>query len=676
MVSEVTAVSQGQDFWVAFEFVMDEHWHIYWRNPGDAGLAPEIEWQLPEGFQIKETLWPYPERIDISPLTNYGYEGKTVLLVKLSAPETPPIDPKISLKTTVHWLACELECVPGQAELSVDLVWKDGDVLLNDAFKQLHDFVIDQVPVEIDQWELKAFQSKNYLQLYLTPTTKNTVDLKGIQFYPYDSNVIDHAAKQILRKEKDSYVLTIQKLDDSHVDALEGVIVSDEGWIKADNHRAFLVKGNVTQRKIVLGGEGPLSGESSISLILLFAFLGGLILNLMPCVLPVLSIKVLNLLEQEREKRSHLILHGVAFTFGILVAFWGLGLLLHILKSTGAQIGWGFQFQEPLFLIGMIFLFLILGLNMIGFFEVGVGLTGVTLKGVNNSTYKGSFLNGILATIVATPCTAPFMGTALGVAFFQEPSVSFAIFSLLGLGLAFPYLMITLIPGAIHLLPKPGRWMVNLKKSFSILFFATAVWLVWILIQQKGAGVIVGINVGAFFVFLGVFIYRVWGALNQPERVRSIAKAATVLMIAAAVITSYVLLDVVKFDLKDSQDKVQKQEIVWQDFSDETLLLSLAQGKAVFLDFTAAWCLTCQVNESVAFTNKDVVEGFKEYDIVTLKADWTNYSPEVTEALARYGRTSIPFYVLYTGRFSDAPIFLPEVLTPKVVLQYFDQHLK
>jgi thiol:disulfide interchange protein len=406
--------------------------------------------------------------------------------------------------------------------------------------------------------------------------------------------------------------------------------------------------------------KGPSPG---VPLALLFAFIGGLILNLMPCVLPVLSLKVMGIVQQAGEGSREKLKHGLLFTFGVLVSFWILAGLLLLLRAGGEQLGWGFQLQSPAFVsVLSVFLFLF-GLSMFGVFEIGTSLMSVGQGTQSKSAYAGSFTSGILATVVATPCTAPFMGSALGFALSQPVWVSLLVFTFLGAGMAAPYLLLTLSPGLLKFIPKPGVWMESMKQFMGFLLMATVLWLLWVLSLQTGAEGVVLLLGALLIAGLGGWIIGRWGNVAKPQPVRGIAQGIAILCIAGALVFS--LLNI--HSQTPSANGVHRQgSIEWQNYSPELVDRLRAERKPVFIDFTAAWCLSCQVNEKVAFGSEDVQKAFAAKRIVAVKADWTNKDDVIGRALASFGRNSVPLYVLYPPG-KDA-VLLPEILTPQIVL--------
>lgn len=418
--------------------------------------------------------------------------------------------------------------------------------------------------------------------------------------------------------------------------------------------------------------EAPVkSGEEPIGIwiALLSAFLGGIILNLMPCVLPVLSLKILGIVQQSGEDSRKRINHGISFTLGVLASFLVLAGVLLLLRAGGEQLGWGFQLQSPAFIILLTILLFLFALSMFGVFEIGTSLTAVGQKSSNDTGFVGSFSSGILATIVATPCTAPFMGSALGYALSQPTIVALLIFAMLGLGMALPYLLLTTVPGLVKYVPRPGAWMESFKQFMGFLLMATVLWLLWVFSLQVGAEGLLILLAAFIIVSIGGWIFGRWGNIAKPKPTRIKAILLTALFIIGGVVFAFKYIDT---NAQISQN-IEQGNINWQKFTPELVKKSLQEGKPVFIDFTAAWCLSCQVNEKVAFGSEDVQKAFKELGVVMLKADWTNSDETITKELAKFRRNSVPLYVLYSGKKNEEPQILPEIITPGIVLDALDK---
>lgn len=666
LVSEVTSIQPGQPFWVALRLKLDDHWHVYWQNPGDAGLPPKIYWQLPPGFSAGDIQWPYPEQILVPPLASFGHHGDVLLPVEIVPPGYLEVGTSVRLEAALEWLVCKEECIPGSTSVSLILPVSSQVPQINESWGNRFEETRRQLPVRILDWNVIAEVGDDEIVLSLTPPEWYADSLSGVFFFPHMKGLIDNAAEQRLSRTDGTYTLTIDRNRNQPnlPDTLTGVIVSDDGWRGAGSEKALLVEVDLKAET-----QGPAAAvtvsdtPTSLWQALLFAFLGGVILNLMPCVLPVLSLKVLGFVKQANEDRRKAVGHSLVFALGVLISFWVLVVALLLLRAGGEQIGWGFQLQSPVFVVilaGFMFLF---GLNLLGVFEIGTSMTSV--GSANRAGVAGSFLNGVTATIVATPCTAPFMGSALGFSLTQPTWVSIPVFTALALGMASPYIVLTAVPGLTRFVPKPGRWMETLKQVMGFLLLATVVWLAWVLGVQSGSTAVVALLGGLLLLGVAAWTLGRWGGYSASRTSRFMAYASTVILIAGGIFFGVMGAE---FGRPSSEWTHDSGAVSWQEFSPEIVETLTREGKPVFIDFTAAWCLSCQVNERVAFGSTEVRNRLDELGVVMLKADWTSRNETITRALARFGRNSVPLYVLYHGSGAADPIILPEILTPGIVL--------
>ena len=523
-------------------------------------------------------------------------------------------------------------------------------------------------PLKNSGWQVTAALVERKIVFDMTAPDWYADSLTEISFFPYSGSLIEHAAQQEMEPVNGGYRLTVRRsaLSITDPETIEGLLVAPEGWRGPGSETALAIEAPVSSSPLVsTPGDPAMLG--TIWKAVLFAFIGGLILNLMPCVLPVLSLKILGFVNQANESRKSAVTHGLVFTAGVLVSFWTLAGVLSVLRASGNELGWGFQLQSPVFLMVLSAFMFLFGLNLLGVFEIGTSLTAVGGATANRSGWMGSFLNGVTATVVATPCTAPFMGSALGFSLSQPNWVSWVVFTFLGLGMAAPYLVLSASPALLRFIPKPGRWMESLKQLMGFILMATVVWLSWVLSVQAGSTAIVVLLGTLLLLGMGAWVLGRWGTFAASSRSKAIAYAVTLLLVLGGLGVGLFGIDTFAAT-PSARDSLADGGIAWEQFDPERIETLRAQGKPVFVDFTAAWCLSCQVNERVAFSSREVQDRFKELGIVTMKADWTSRDETITRALAALGRNSVPLYVLYDGSGSSEPILLPEIITPGIVL--------
>jgi thiol:disulfide interchange protein len=682
LVSEVESIQPGQPFWVALRLKAEEHWHTYWQNPGDSGLATSIKWELPTGFSADPILWPYPERIDVPPLTSFGYDGEVFLLVKITPPSTIS-ESSVKLIGNSKWLICKELCLPAGAKVELSLPVKNETPNLNAKWSQAFADTRTKHPITSTEWQFSAATNKDEILIKVVPPVNFKDEITKLAFFPLEGEVIQNAGSQNLQKTGNDYTLTIKRAPEitEVPKELKGVLVSSTPWKADSKEKALAINVAVAGDIAVLGNISGTNTNiapavttnpntlSSIWLAIVFSFIGGLILNLMPCVLPVLSIKVLGFVKQAEEDKSKTWQHGIVFTLGVLISFWVLGGSLMLLRAGGEKLGWGFQLQSPVFLVCLATLFFLFGLNLFGVFEVGTSLMGVGQDAMGKSGFFGSFASGVLATLVATPCTAPFMGSALGFAITQPIWASMLIFSAVGIGMAFPYVLLASIPALLKFVPKPGVWMETFKQFMGFLLMATVVWLIRVLGLQAGVDVVVTLLLAFVVMSVGVWVLGRWGNLMNANRTRRIAQVVMLVLVASSL----------TFAISTARNEAVSPQvgqtpspdgIAWQAFSPKLIDDLRAQGKPIFLDFTAAWCLSCKVNEKITFSSQAVKDEIVKQGIIPVKADWTSRDENITQMLEKFGRSGVPLYVLYNPKEKD-PVILPEVITPDIVLTEF-----
>ena len=670
LISDVASVQPGTSFTVALRMTMETGWHSYWTNPGDSGQPTSIDWTLPDGGSASDIQWPYPHRIDAGPLTSYGYSNNVLLLTEITPPEDLTPGTSVTLAGTAEWLICADICLPAEAEVSLTLPVRNEAPAPNAQWSDAIAEAEAALPQPVSGWTVQATRSEGSYALSVTPPSEWTGSLEGAHFYSDEKAVLDHAAPQPVSSEGDAYLIALQQSEyaAAPADRLTGVLVAPEGTTWDDSARAMKIDVPVEDAESVSAATSGSGGASSaLWWTLLSAFVGGLLLNLMPCVFPVLSVKILGFAKQGGDDERTIRQHGLVFGAGVLVSFWVLAGILLVLRAAGSEIGWGFQLQSPLFVALMTMLFFGIGLNLLGVFEIGNRLMswGGQVERSAGDTYTGSFWSGVLATVVATPCTAPFMGAALGVALTLSAAGSLLVFTALGAGMAAPYVALSMTSSLLQRLPKPGAWMETLKQVLAFPMFAAAVWLLWVFGQQTGPGGIAFLLFGLLLLSLAGWTLGRWSAVQVSTRTRIITRTVAALSLVGAV--GVTVLGAQSGPGADAPRPSTASDVQWQAFSPETVEQLRADGRPVFIDFTAAWCLTCQVNKRTALSSESVQQAARAKNVALLRADWTNRDPVITRALASHGRSGVPVYVLYSGDGS-APELLPEILTEQIVL--------
>jgi thiol:disulfide interchange protein DsbD len=683
LLTGTAPIAPGESFTVALRIRMEDGWHSYWKNPGDSGEPTSIDWALPEGFSAESIQWPYPHRVPFGPMTSYGYSDEVVLPVTITPPDTLTPGTTVTLKGDASWLVCADICLPAEASLersvSVASAAETGPDAAAIAAAR------DKQPQTVEGWSVRAARSSGSYTLALTPPAGRRPSMEGAYFFPAEKDVLNHAAPQPVSRAGDTYLLALQQSEyaQNPADTLKGVVVAPEGtyWDAAGTVRALRVSPSVDSTlsgvdvASLAAATGPSSdGGLTLPWALLFAFAGGLLLNLMPCVFPVLSVKILGFAEDAGGTGAGMRRHGALFGAGVLVSMWALAGVLLAVRAAGSQVGWGFQLQSPTFVALMALLFFGIGLNLLGVFEVGARLMalGGRLQGrADGGGDVGAFLTGVLATVVATPCTAPFMGAALGVALTLSTVGAVLIFTALGVGMATPYVALSMAPGWLDRLPEPGAWMETLKQFFAFPMFATAVWLVWVFGQQAGNGGVALLLFGLLLLGMAGWVAHRWSDPTLSRSVTIVTRGLVTVMVAGAVAAGVMGA---RYDRPSSSSlnaETTSSTSTWTAFSPSKVDELRSQGRPVFVDFTAAWCLTCQVNKQTVLSTETVQNAFADKNVALVRADWTNRDPQITKALRSHGRSGVPVYVLYPGDGSG-PTLLPEVLTQDIVLNALD----
>jgi thiol:disulfide interchange protein len=655
LVSLSPDIAPGGTLQVGLVLTLEEHWHVYWINAGDSGEPPKITWTLPEGITAGPMLFPIPSRLPLGPLMDFGYEDEVAFPVQLTAASSVKPGPT-HIDAKVTYLVCREVCIPGKAHLGLNLNVVPGATAPAQPVGALGEaLTLIPKPLPSDA-KLTVTGGKTDFVLNLVTGGRET----NAEFYPADQDQIANAAPQQIEPTSDGVRLRVRRSDD--LKTLPGQL---HGVIKLSDTEAYDVTAPVTPGEVApspgskVAGSPATSSVTTISAIGL-AFVGGIILNLMPCVFPVLFLKGLALVQSSGQERKHLRSHGLVYTLGILVSFWIIVAALLILRATGSQAGWGFQLQSPTFIAVLAAGLFFFALSLAGQFDLGLSLTSVGGGLAQKQGYTGSFFTGVLATIVATPCTAPLMGAAIGFALAQPAGITFAVFTALGLGLATPYLLLSFQPAWTRILPRPGAWMEILKQLTAVPLFGTAIWLAWVY-GNLHSGNSQGVDhlTRLLWCFLALAIAG-WALGKWPANWKS---AIAALLIAA------VGLAIPLYQPKDTT-------LVWTPYSQQALDQARAAGHPVFIDFTAAWCLSCQVNERAVLKSADVQHQFSKNNVTLLKADWTQYDPEITKQLASVNRSGVPTYVIYPAMKNSSADVLPELLTKDIVLTALAKDVK
>lgn len=633
LLSEYQNVKAGQDFWVAFKIHTKPGWHVYWQNPGDSGMAPQLQWDLPKGFTAEPIRWLPPKRFQVAKLMNYGYEGDAYFLVKMKNQANAAAGEQI-LRTQANWLICNEDCVPESASLQLRVNLADDCVISDDN---------GEISAALDRLSaigtLKGSGSFNERKISLRiPKAKlNQGKIESMYFFPREEGYVVAADVQKWDDGGDDIELRLSRDFATPQGALHGLLE-----VKTDLYTDYYrVKVDMTGN----GGSDPV--DDGLLAILLMAFLGGIILNAMPCVFPVLSLKALAIAKKAHSKPKTVRMHSIAYTAGVVLSFLTLAMSLIGLKYAGHAIGWGYQLQSPNFVVLLIFILFMVGLNLSGLFEIQWMFAGGAIA--DRSDWLGSFMTGVLATLVATPCTAPFMATAVGYALTQAGAHTLLVFASLGLGLASPFLLISFFPAMIKWLPKPGNWMVTLRQLLAFPIYLTCVWLIWVLAQQVSNNEVAAVL--ASLVFITMFFWLDGAVKRKGSAAHWLGRIVLVLLILFPF-----------YCFKVFQDDVQEVA-----YSQEKLQLLQSQGKPVFVHATAAWCITCKANELLVLSKQSVRQAFRDNGITVMKADWTNQDQAITKYLEQFNRSGVPLYVFYPKK--GEPFVLPQILTKSIVLE-------
>jgi thiol:disulfide interchange protein len=690
LIARDKAFVPGQPIEAALRLAIIPHWHTYWQNPGDSGLPTKLKWTLPAGFTAEAIRWPYPKKLPLGPLMNFGYEGEVLHLVTINTPTDVPPGTVVNFTAKADWLVCADVCIPEEGELALTLTAVAAKPLPDTRWAAAFDKANAALPAKLQEGVSTAVDG-----MTLTISTKTALAPSGATFFPLRDDVMANAAKQTYRKTADGFSLAITLAEPrvSDLATLAGVLVADGAsadrinGFKAVSIDAPVAGMNATGDKTATPAshvdklaklntgadfQAKMAGTPQQSITLLsalgLAFLGGLILNLMPCVFPVLGIKVMGFVENAHGDSRLLRSQGIAFLVGVVVSFIVLAGLMLALRAAGQAIGWGFQLQEPLFVAALAVLFFVMALNLSGLFEIGTRLqsaAGNAELQTQKSPLIGAFSSGVLATAVATPCMAPGLGASVGFTLGQSAPVAMLVFLSIAVGLALPIVLLSFFPALLRFLPKPGAWMETFKQLMAFPLYGTVVWLAWVLGAQTGNDGVMMLLTGLTLLALATWLYGRW---QRGGAILTIAAVGVFAALGLAAVWNGARTlppEPVAASGASSTNAVSADG--WVPFSKEKIADLRKEGRAVFVDFTATWCITCQVNKRVALNQDAVVARMAEANVVRMKADWTRKDATITAALAEFGRNGVPLYVLYPAQ--GEPMVLPEVLTPSIVLE-------
>lgn len=650
LIADRSAIRPGETFRVGVYYQVAPRWHIYWKYPGDAGVPTKIDWKLPPGFEVSELRWPVPAREkEPGDLEVFDYPGEVLLYAEVKAAAQLPEGP-IRIGAHSEWLVCERLCVPGSAELSLSVPQGDGGP---SAAQPLFERFTKRIPGPLPP-NVNVRFTRDGKQLRVT--VEGLPATEPVEFYP-----VPPAGAELGHGVSAGNAVTFEVMSEPQpVRQIPGLLLAGSG----SSRQAYEVDGQAKQgaapppappaAEATLQPAG--TGLSGLLQALGFAFLGGLILNVMPCVLPVISLKIFGFVSEAGEEPRKIVHLALAFVGGVLACFLVLAIAVCGLRAAGGEIGWGFQFQDYRFIFVLAMLVFAFALNLFGVFEFSVSAraTGDLARLAGGEGYGSAFFQGVFATVLATPCTAPFLGTASAFAFAQPAPVTLLIFLAIGAGLAAPYLLLACNPRWLRFLPKPGVWMLKVKQFFGFLLLATLLWLIWIAGQLRGVDGIVSLSAALLVISLLAWIK---GSFWTP-----VASGASKAWAGAAMLVTLVLA------FFAYRAVTAPSQLVWREFSPQNLDSALATGRPVFVDFTADWCITCKANERFAIDTPAVRTAFSRKNVVTLRADWTHGDEAITALLRQHGRAGVPMYLYYPGGRDRPPVILPELISSQTVL--------
>lgn len=671
LVSASQGVAPGQTVQIALTQKIQKGWHTYWRNAGDSGEATSIVWTLPPGWSASGFTWPTPHRLPVGPLTNYGYKDEVLLPIALTAPADAKAGSTVTLRGSATFLVCADICIPETANLTLQLPVTAGPAPADPKWGGRIEKALADAPKPAGLQA--AFEKQGaVVKLAITGAALKGADLADAYFFPFAGTVIDHAKPQAIERGPEGLTLSIAP----GYDFQSPTPPKEIGGVLALGDRAYELTATPGPLPPTASGLGPPpaklqapAGAASLGLAsaALFALIGGLILNLMPCVFPVLAMKAASLAghggEHGEARRQ-----GLAFGAGVLTTFLALAALLIALRAAGSAVGWGFQLQDPPVVAALALVMLLVALNLSGVFEMGTSLQGVGSGLAAKGGLSGSFFTGVLAVVVAAPCTAPFMGPALGWALIQPPAAALVVFLALGIGFALPFVAVAFAPALLNRLPRPGPWMDVFRKALAFPMYGAVAWLVWVLTVQVGPDAVPRILGAAVLLALAAWIY---GIVQRRAAMggRPTALAAAASILGAIAIGGGALWPA--YSTATASEGSGTAKLDNEAYTPERLAALRAEGRPVLVNYTAAWCVSCQVNERVALSTNAVAQALDRNKAAYLKADWTRRDAAIAAELASFGRAGVPLYLVYGANGGD-PAILPSLLTEGVVVKALD----
>ena len=657
LLSEHIEIAPDTAFHVGIQLEHETDWHSYWRNSGGFSLPTTVKWDLPEGFTVEWLRWPTPERYISQGFPSYVYHGQSILVAKIIPPKNLTVGSTVTLKAEVEGQVCKEACLLFNETPTIELrvaAAPRADEKARETLMQ----AVATLPRPLDTWEARASESAAGITLQLKPTQGNTA-VSDVYFYSYTSDIDGQVEQALTQDSAGNMTLQLQRSKEDTVSKnqkLTGIVFTSTSWVAGQAVQAWEIDIPIGSPETGAGTAASDAPSITIAMIGL-AFLGGLILNLMPCVFPVLGLKIMNFVNQAGEDHKKVVWHGVVFTLGVLISFWVLAGIIIALKSASGLTSytWGFQLQDARFVLTMLFILFLFSLSLSGVFEFGVGATSIGGQLTRKSGLAGTFFSGVLATLVATPCAAPILANALGVALAMPPIPSLVLFSAIGLGLSFPYLLLSAMPSLVDKLPRPGAWMETFKKVMAFPMYATAAALLWVLSQQIEKDAFLNVLMALVCTALGAYIFGQWGQPWQKSGIKWAGRIGACFLIVGSAYWAWPRPSI---------------GIEWETWSAQHVAKLRSENRPVFIDFTAAWCATCKANKIRYTHDKSVIELMKKKGVVALKADFTNKNPEIAQALHSYQRVAVPVNVLYRPGV-NTPEILPELFGAEELIKRF-----